>query len=250
MARRLMCITAHPDDESGAFAGALMRAQARGAQTSVICLTDGRAASHRGDANGDEELGRLRRQEFAAALRVLNVSEGEVLDYPDGKLAQQNFSVVAAALVERVRRLRPQVVLTFGGDGSVNQHPDHVMTSFFATAAFHWAALKSFPGQTVSSLAPYRPQKLYYSAAPFLLASPDEAGLVARVTASLVLDVSDLKERKYEAFRQHTTQAPILARAGAIFEKYSGEERYLLVAARGGRHQLLETDMFAGVEED
>jgi LmbE family N-acetylglucosaminyl deacetylase len=245
-----MCITAHPDDESGAFAGALMRAHARGAQTSVICLTDGRAASHRGNANGDEELGQLRRQEFAAALRVLNVSEGKVLDYPDGKLAQQNFSAVAAVLVEWVRRLRPQVVLTFGGDGSVNQHPDHVMTSFFATAAFHWAGQKSFPGETAARLAPYRPQKLYYSAAPFLLANPEEAGKVARVTSSLVLDVSDLKGTKYEAFRQHATQAPILARAGVTFEKYSGEERYLLVAARGGRHELRETDMFAGIEED
>src|ERR1700721_846625 len=68
---RLMCFTAHPDDECGAFGGALMMAHQRGVETSVVCLTEGRAGSHRGNARNDDELAQLRRHEFAAALRVL-----------------------------------------------------------------------------------------------------------------------------------------------------------------------------------
>ena len=251
MPLRLMCLTAHPDDECGAFGGALMLAHQRGVETSVVCLTEGRAASHRGDARTAEELAQRRRQEFAAALRVLGVAHGEVLTYPDGQLAQQDFSSVTAVLVERIRRFRPQVVLTFGGDGNVNLHPDHTMVSCFATAAFHWAGKSNFaPEQMTGGLVPYRSQKLYYGAAPFLAhADAEEARQIALMPASLVLPLGNLKAKKLEAFMQHTTQAELLAKVKAVFEKTGDEEKYLLAAARGMRSSPLETDMFDGIEE-
>ncbi len=251
MPLRLMCFTAHPDDECGAFGGALMMAHQRGVETSVICLTEGRAGSHRGNARNDEELAQLRRQEFAAALRVLGVADGEVLNYPDGGLLQQNFAAVTTVLVERIRRFRPHVVLTFGGDGNVNLHPDHTMVSFFATAAFHWAGRTNFaPEQLADGLLPFRAQKLYYAAAPFLAnPDPEEARKIALMPASLVLTLGNLKAKKLEGFMQHTTQAEMLAKVKAVFEETGDEEKYLLAAARGFRSSPLETDMFAGLEE-
>jgi LmbE family N-acetylglucosaminyl deacetylase len=246
-----MCFTAHPDDECGAFGGALMRAYQRGFETAVVCLTEGRAASNRGSARSGDELAALRRKEFAAALRVLNVAHGEVLAYPDGELANQDFIRVTTELVERIRRFRPQVVLTFGGDGNVNLHPDHTMACFFATAAFHWAGRTNFaPEQIAAGLLPYRPQKLYYGVAPFLAyADREETPKIALTPASLVLELGDLKARKLEAFQQHTTQAELLVKVKPIFEKTGDEEKYLLAAAPGMRSSPLETDMFAGVEE-
>ena len=247
MPLRLMCFTAHPDDECGAFGGALMRAHQRGFETSVICMTEGRAASSRGIARNADELAALRRQEFAAALRVLDVDHGEVLTYPDGDLARQDFFQVTTALVERIRRFRPQVVLTFGADGNVNLHPDHTMICFFATAAFHWAGRASFASEQIAAgLLPWRPQKLYYGVAPFLV---NDEPTIALVPASLVLDVDDLKAKKFEAFQQHTTQADLLVRIKAVFDQTGGEEKYLLAAAPGMRSSPLETDMFAGLEE-
>jgi LmbE family N-acetylglucosaminyl deacetylase len=244
---RLMCFTAHPDDECGAFGGALMRAHQRGFETSVICMTEGRAASSRGIARNADELAALRRQEFAAALRVLDVAHGEVLTYPDGDLARQDFTRVTTELVERIRRFRPQVVLTFGADGNVNLHPDHTMICFFATAAFHWAGRASFASEQIAAgLLPWRPQKLYYGVAPFLV---NDEPTIALVPASLVLDVDDLKAKKFEAFQQHTTQADLLVRIKAVFDQTGGEEKYLLAAAPGMRSSPLETDMFAGLEE-
>jgi LmbE family N-acetylglucosaminyl deacetylase len=251
LALRLMCITAHPDDECGAFGGALMLAHQRRVETSVVCLTEGRAASHRGTARNSDQLADLRRQEFAAALRVLGVAHGEVLAYPDGDLARQDFAAITTELVERIRRFRPQVVLTFGGDGNVNLHPDHTMVSFFATAAFHWAGRSNFaPEQDAAGLLPYRAQKLYYAAAPFLAyADADEARKIALMPASLVLELGDLKAKKLEAFMQHVTQADLLAKVKVVFETTGGEEKYLLAAARGMRSSPLETDMFEGLEE-
>jgi LmbE family N-acetylglucosaminyl deacetylase len=252
LALRLLCITAHPDDECGAFGGALMLARERGAKTSVICMTEGRAASHRGIALSDDELAQLRRQEFAAALRVLGVDHGEVLTYPDGGLAKEDFPAVTAALVERIRRFRPQVVLTFGGDGNVNLHPDHSMVSFFTTAAFYWAGREKFAAEQIAAgLLPYRPQKLYYGAAPFLAwANPEEARTIALMPYSLVLDVERWKGKKIEAFEQHTTQADLLAKVRVVFEETGGQEKYLLAATRDYLCPRPGEDMFAGLEED
>jgi LmbE family N-acetylglucosaminyl deacetylase len=248
---RLMCFTAHPDDECGAFGGALMMAHQRGVETSVVCLTEGRAGSHRGNARNDDELAQLRRQEFASALRVLGVPGGEVLAYPDGGLLRQDFAAVTTVLVERIRRFRPHVVLTFGGDGNVNLHPDHTMVSFFSTAAFHWAGRTNFaPEQLAAGLLPFRPQKLYYAAAPFLAkADAEEARKITLMPASLVLTLGDLKAKKLEAFMQHKTQAEMLAKIKVVFRETGDEEKYLLAAARGLPSSPLETDMFAGIEE-
>ena len=251
MALRLMCFTAHPDDECGAFGGALMMADQRNVETSVVCLTEGRAGSHRGNARNDDELAQLRRQEFAAALRVLGVDHGEVLAYPDGGLLRQDFGAVTTVLVERIRRFRPHVVLTFGGDGNVNLHPDHTMVSFFSTAAFHWAGRTNFaPEQLAAGLLPFRAQKLYYAAAPFLAnPNPEEARKITLMPASLVLTLGNLKGKKLEAFMQHKTQAEMLAKVKVVFEETGDEEKYLLAAARGFPSSPLETDMFAGIEE-
>ena len=69
MGLKLMCVTAHPDDECFAFGGALALAADRGIETYVVCLTDGQAATNRGDAASGEELGAMRREEFAALVR-------------------------------------------------------------------------------------------------------------------------------------------------------------------------------------
>jgi LmbE family N-acetylglucosaminyl deacetylase len=242
-----MCFTAHPDDECGGFGGALLLAAQRGVECSVVCLTEGRAASNRGTAATAEELAKLRRQEFDAALQVLGVAHGEVLNYPDGALIGLDFAAVTKTLIERIRRFRPHVVLTFGGDGNVNLHPDHTMVSFFATAAFHWAGRTNFAPEHEGA---YRPQKLYYAAAPFLAhADAEEARKIALMPASLVLELGNLKAKKIEAFMKHTTQAELLAKVKPALEQIGGEEKYLLAAAPGFRDSPLETDMFAGIEE-
>ena len=146
MGQRLMCVVAHPDDECYGFGGALALAADRGIETYVVCMTDGQAATHRGTAASGAELGAMRRAEFAASCKVLGVTEHELLDYQDGQL--ENVPMIAATelLVERMRRFRPNVVMTFGGDGGMNSHADHMMVSFWTTAAFHWAGQpKRFP---------------------------------------------------------------------------------------------------------
>jgi LmbE family N-acetylglucosaminyl deacetylase len=244
----MMCLTAHPDDESGAFGGALLMAHNKGVETTVICLTEGAAGSFRGKATSSEELALLRRDEFAAAAKLLNITHSEVLDYPDGKLDQQNFYELTRVLVEKVRRYRPQVVLTFGGDGGVNLHRDHTIISLAATAAFHWAGREQlFP----EAGAPYASQKLYYANTPFVsVYNSNEGANAAVVPWSLTLDLDKWKDRKIEAFKMHTTQHGVIERVRDFIDKHMDYERYLLAAVRNPRPLAADDALFAGVIED
>jgi len=244
----MMCLTAHPDDESGAFGGALLMAHGKGVETTVICLSEGAAGSFRGSATSSEELAQLRRDEFKAASQLLGLTHSEVLDYPDGKLEQQNLYELAGMLVGKIRQYRPQVVLTFGGDGSVNLHRDHTIISLASSAAFHWAGRKQF---FPDAGAPYAPQKLYYSSTSWVsVYNSDEGANAAVVPYSLILELGEWRERKIEAFKLHTTQHGVLERVRDFVDKHMHDERYLLAAARNPRSVAEDDALFAGVIED
>jgi len=250
--QRLLCVTAHPDDESGGFGGALMLAHEAGAETSVLCFTDGQAAHFRGDAAPDADLGQLRRAEMDAACQILGVTRCEVLDFPDGQLPQQDFLHLVAVVVERIRRWRPQIVLTFGGDGSVNLHRDHTMVSVVTTAAFHWAGrAEIFPEQAVVGLHPFTPQKLYYASPPFVsVRDRPELASSPTVPWSLTLDLDahgNLAARKLEAFQKHHTQQGVLQRVGEHVRNAMRFERYLLAARRGLASVTEDSSMWAGI---
>jgi LmbE family N-acetylglucosaminyl deacetylase len=239
---KLMCVVAHPDDECYAFGGALALAADRGVETYVVCLTDGQAATNRGDAVSGDALGKMRRDEFSDSCSVLGVSHHELMDYQDGQLEFVNFSVAAGRLVERIRRYKPDVVITFGGDGGPNTHPDHMMVSMLTTAAFHWAGqVKRYREEG----APFRAQRLYYVTANFHL--PDRPPAVP-MPWTVTLDIRGVRERKIEAFRRHVSQAPLMERTKEIFERYGADELYALVAATEPQAARLTTDLFEGLE--
>lgn len=225
-----------------------MLAHQAGVETSVLCFTDGQAAHFRGEAAGDAELGAQRRDEMAAACTVLAVTRWEVLHFPDGALAQQDFHTMAGIAVDYIRRWRPHVVLTFGGDGGVNLHRDHTAISAVTTMAFHWAGrLEMFP----SDAAPWSPQKLYYASTPFVSVRdrPELAETAATTPWSLTLELGALGERKLEAFGKHASQHGVLQRVGGQVKQAMQTERYLLAARRGRTSVTADAGMFAGIDE-
>jgi len=245
---RLLCFTAHPDDEAGGFGGTLLRYAERGVETHVVCLTPGQAATHRGNARSDEELSAMRRREFEAACKLLKISHGAVLDYPDGKLDRQDFYAVVADLTRRVRELRPQVVMTMGTEGAITAHPDHSMVSVFATMACHWAGRTNrFPEQFQNGLAPHRIQKLYYATALFTM---PERQPVALAPTTTILDLEPREiDVKIAAFQCHTSQAPLFGFFEETVRKRGRKEVFHLANHITPHKAEMETDLFAGIED-
>lgn len=241
MGLKLLLVVAHPDDECFGFGGALALAAERGVETEVICLTDGQAATNRGEAASGEDLGRMRRQEFADSCAVLGVTRHEIWDCQDAQLEFQDFSKLAGQLVAKMRASTPQIVLSFGADGGLNTHPDHTMVSLLTTAAFHWAAsAKRYP-----ELGPvHAGERLYLLSTSFFM-----EGRPAPLPApwTLALDIRSVMHRKHEAFTKHTSQRPLMEKTQTMFEELGHTEYYTLAAVNEPQAAVGSTDLFEGL---
>ncbi|HZE27944.1 MAG TPA: PIG-L family deacetylase [Terriglobales bacterium] len=245
---RLLCVTAHPDDEAASFGGTLRLYHDRGVETYVVCLTPGQAASHRGKAKSDHELADIRRKEFAASCEILGIDRGVVLDYADGKLHRLDLYSIVEELVRHIREFRPQVMLTFGPEGAVTGHTDHSMASVFATLAHAWAGRDNrYPDQLIDGVQPHRVQKLYYATANFVL--PDRQP-VSPPPITTVIQIGDYLETKIAAFEAHTTQAPVFSMVKKNILARGREEMFHLAATLEPATLTQETDLFAGVREE
>ena len=150
---KLLCTTAHPDDEAWAFGGTLLKYRELGVETHVICLTRGMAATNRGAA----EVRRATRPDsHSRVLSSLQIVESQLCHHPQlprWRLTQSNFLKVAADLTRRIREIKPQIVLTLGLEGTVTAHLDHAAVGIFTTAAYHWAGRTDrFPEQLADGL--------------------------------------------------------------------------------------------------
>lgn len=158
---RLMAVLAHPDDESLGFGGVLARYSAEGVETFVITATRGQRGRYKGIPPGEghpgaEAMARMREAELRAACAALGVREVVLLDYMDGALDQADPVAASARIAAELRRLRPQVVLTFDPQGAYG-HPDHIAICQFAVAAL---VLAADPAADVAG-RPHAVSKLY-----------------------------------------------------------------------------------------
>lgn len=244
---RMMCITAHPDDEAGGFGGSLRLYHDRGVETGVVCLTPGQAASHRGGTRNDQELIAMRRREFAASCEILKISRATVLDYPDGQLHRQDLHKVVSELTLHVRQFRPQVMLAFGPEGGVTGHTDHSMASLFATLAFHWAGRDNrYPDQLTEGITPHRSQKLYFATANFVL--PDRQPITLSPTTAII-EIGGYLETKIAAFKAHTSQAPLWPLFESHVRQRGTRELFHLAAHTDLLPMPQETDLTAGIKQ-
>src|SRR3954471_21331319 len=159
---RLMCVLAHPDDESLGMGGALAKYAAEEVETYVVTATKGeRGRSGSKEPLTLEAVGHLRDSELRAAAAVLGVREVSFLGYCDGALDRANPTEAIGRIVAQLRRVKPQVVLTFAPDGAYG-HPDYIAICQFTTAAVICAADGNY--QDPDAQASHRVSKLYYLA--------------------------------------------------------------------------------------
>ena len=239
---RILCITAHPDDEAANFGGAVARYTEQGHECRLVCLTAGEAARNRGGAVDNAGLQALRRQELAESCRKIGFAAQEVWDLPDAHLPEAPFHATVGRLVGVVRSFRPRLVLSLGPEGSVTAHPDHAMAGLLATAAFHWAGQERFYPEL--RLAAHQAERLYY---PTAVAQPPNFPRVWLPHADVVLDIGAHLETKIAAFRSHHTQAPLFDRVEVLLRLGGSREMYHLAAGRALPEGGTADDLLAGL---
>jgi LmbE family N-acetylglucosaminyl deacetylase len=262
---RLLGVMAHPDDESLGFGGSLAKYAAEGMETFLVTATRGEAGRFgaAGKGHDPEEVGRVREAELRAAAKVLGVSEVSVLGWPDGGLDRVPAATAIREMVSHIRRIRPDVVATFGPEGAYG-HPDHIAISQFATAAAVCAADAEY---RVDDSAPHRVAKLYYMAwgaakweayqAAFkkLTITVDGAERQAAPWADWAMttsiDTSAIWRTVWDAVCKHETQMSIYEKLGELsteeqMQLWGSQEFYRVFSiVNGGRE--VERDLFEGL---
>lgn len=156
---RLMCVLAHPDDESLGTGGILARYAAEGTATSLVCATRGERGWTGSESTnpGLQVLGRIREMELIQAARVLGLHQVQLLNFIDGELDQADPGVIVPQIAALIRRIRPHVVVTFDPKGAYG-HPDHIAICQFTHSALVLAA------DSCANLdgLPHQVLKLYY----------------------------------------------------------------------------------------
>jgi LmbE family N-acetylglucosaminyl deacetylase len=130
----ILSIWAHPDDETFLAGGVMGMARDRGQRVVCVSATAGEHGTDDPVTWPPERLGRLRRDESAAAMRVLGVEEHRWLGFEDGTLAEVDPAVGVGRVTELLDEVAPDTVLTFGADG-MTFHPDHMAVHAWARAA-------------------------------------------------------------------------------------------------------------------
>ncbi len=277
-ALRLMAILAHPDDESLGTGGTLARYASEGVQVSVVTATLGQAGrfgEHRGGPGhpGPEALGRIREAELRAACDALGVHALSLLGYHDGQLDRADPAEAIARIAGEIRRLTPQVVITFAPDGAYG-HPDHIAISQLATGAIVAAA---DPGSAAAPLPgagfdfrphpPHAVSKLYYMVATAAMWEVYEAmtkklvSVVDGVERQAVpwpdwsvttrIDTLAHWETAWRAVSCHVSQMSIYDKlrdlSPDLHGKLWGEQHYYRAFSRVNGGRARETDLFEGL---
>lgn len=137
MANELLLIFAHPDDESFALGGTISKYAEQGVNVTLIAATKGEAGKAAGFCK-PEELGSFREQELRRAAKVLGIAEVIFLGYRDKEVPTVPPLDIVEKLVRIIRKVCPQVLITFGVDGA-SGHRDHRAIHHFAKAAIQLA---------------------------------------------------------------------------------------------------------------
>ncbi|MFD4133909.1 N-acetyl-1-D-myo-inositol-2-amino-2-deoxy-alpha-D-glucopyranoside deacetylase [Streptomyces goshikiensis] len=291
-ARRLLLVHAHPDDESINNGVTMAKYAAEGAHVALVTCTLGEegevippALAHL-TADRDDALGAHRVGELAAAMAELGVTDHRFLGGPGrfrdsgmmgteqnrrpGAFWSADVDEAAAYLVEVIRELRPQVLVTYDPDGGYG-HPDHIQAHRVAVRA---AELAEEPSYRRDLGRPHQISKVYWNRVPRSVvdegfaalraaggmaafpqpAAPEDVpGVIAdrRITTEIEGDEASVAA-KAAAMRAHATQIvvdrPFFALSNNLAQPLFASEYYELVAgepaAPAGER---ERDLFAGV---
>jgi len=285
--RRVLFVHAHPDDESIGTGATMARyaASPDSHVTLVTCTLGEEGEIHVPElamlaAAEDDQLGGYRIGELVAACAALGVTDHRFLGgagrYRDSGMMgtpanehprcfwRADLDEAAGLLVDVLREVRPQVVVTYDGNGFYG-HPDHIQAHRVTMRAVELAAVEGIA-----------PAKVYWTGLP---KSVLEAGIQAFAEAAdnpfdgiekvedfpfgnldseiaARVDATGYAEAKTAALRAHATQIPasswLYSLAGDFGAEFLGVEYYILAAGErgpGSGPNQWEDDLFAGLED-
>jgi N-acetyl-1-D-myo-inositol-2-amino-2-deoxy-alpha-D-glucopyranoside deacetylase len=278
--RRLLLVHAHPDDETIGTGATMAKYVAEGAQVTLVTCTLGEEGEvlepslRQLAADEADQLGGYRISELNAACAALGVTDHRFLGgagrYRDSGMMgldtndnprcfwQADVAEAADLLVEVIREVRPQVVVTYDENGFYG-HPDHIQAHRVTMEAVRRAEPE------------WQVRKVYWTAIPkaalqqgiehFANSGENPFGSVTSADElpfgntddeiAVRIDASVHAEAKVAALREHATQVSAdswLYTLAGNAEGEFGVEYYTLAAGERATAEGWDDDLFAGIE--
>ncbi|WP_285752887.1 N-acetyl-1-D-myo-inositol-2-amino-2-deoxy-alpha-D-glucopyranoside deacetylase [Lentzea sp. NBRC 105346] len=270
---RLLLVHAHPDDESLWTGGTIARYAAAGVHVTVVTCTLGEEgeiippALQNLAADAADQLGGYRVAELRSACAALGVTDhrflGGIGRWRDSGMVgvdsnahprafvQGSLDEQAAALLEILREVKPQVVVTYDSFGGYG-HPDHIRAHEITMAACPQApeVERVFYAVTSRDATSAGVAALSLDGLPFRLPEPGELPVTPDEEITTVVDVSEHLSAKQRALKAHSTQVSVFpggyALSNGIAQPLVDAEYYVLAKGPGDG---AGTDLFGGLGE-
>ena len=254
MSYRLLALIPHPDDESYAMAGLLARSAARGVDVHLVSATRGELGRDHTSADPPPPgtVADTRSAELAESCALLGLLPPDYLDWPDGALREMAAGEAVADIVELVRRIDPDLVVSLDRDGSYG-HADHVALWGYTRLALASVTVNA-PDRPRRWIAAIFPRDLFLPQWRLMTGGPDADSVgadppdlgVDLAGVDLRLDVDD-PERKRAAIAAHRSQLsqgdPASLFPPGIVDALLREEWYRLALGPA----LVDDDPFGGL---
>ncbi len=200
---RILCITAHPDDETVFAGGTLALLAERGAEVRILCCTRGE-----GGETGEPplcsrpELGAVREAELRRAARTLGCAAVDFLPFRDPDVGPDNTlypfagspEEVVPEIVRVLGREKPEALIIHGSGGEYG-HPGHLLAH---RASIQAARLRRIPA--------------VYSFNADYDSHPRRRSVNRDDPADFIVPVDSVFERKLAAMECHRTQGALFVR--------------------------------------
>lgn len=272
---RLLAVLAHPDDETFGIGGTLALYARRGVEVTLICATRGEAGEVAPEfMQGYASVGELREAELRAAGEQLGIREIIFLNkrdsgmpgmdannHPDA-LIRANLAALGDEIAGHIRRLQPQVVITFDTFGGYG-HPDHIHIQRAAHIAFN---------QVLDEDGDYIPRKLYdytinktimrwmVRLMPLLRKDPRRFGQNGDIDLKMiseqefpihaVIDYSSVRDARIAACACYASQggAHLNRDAAGLLRGWMDNHEYFIRAYPPAGPKVHETDLFDEID--
>jgi len=205
----LLVVMAHPDDESMATGGLILRHTREGIEVNLICATRGEKGwGGKPPGARKEDLAQIRTDELEAAASALAITAYELWDYPDGGVEVSDQSEITERIRRQISSHAPAVVVGWGPDG-VYGHPDHIAMGRCTDAAV--AAIPEPNRPALYHVAVDAPLADFYREALKLNGQDQDAlPLVVKDHVDLVLELTPEEvQMKLRAIDCHQSQLEI-----------------------------------------
>ena len=279
MSLSILTVHAHPDDESSKGPGTISMYSSQGIRTTLVCCTGGEVGDILNPAMDRtevrENLASVRRAELDSAAAIIGYDEVVMLGYRDSGMpdsddnqhpeafANAELDTAVERLVKIIRRVRPQVIVTYPEVQSRYPHPDHLQVTAVSFPAYERAG---DPDWYPEAGPPHEPSKLYapvWSRQRLLrvhqafvdrgLESPYDKKWLSgrdrddRITAVIKVDNAVRRKALLAHATQVDPQSPFwFGLPDAVQDAIHPYEEYMLLRSRVATEEI-EDDLFAGL---